>query len=171
MGKAKVLITNDQTEIKIPVGIRLLVRRCCHAVAVSEKFERDFEVSVSFVDDKRIHELNLEYRNIDRPTDVLSFPLGVDGKYDINNETGACLLGDIVISIETAFKQAQIYGHSLEREIGFLTVHSMLHLFGYDHEQGKLQERLMREKEEDILNILGVSRDATFVIDEHEYNK
>ena len=159
MGKAKVLITNDQTEIKIPVGIRLLVRRCCHAVAVSEKFERDFEVSVSFVDDKRIHELNLEYRNIDRPTDVLSFPLGEDGKYDINNETGACLLGDIVISIETAFKQAQIYGHS------------MLHLFGYDHEQGKLQERLMREKEEDILNILGVSRDVTFVIDEHEYNK
>ncbi|MDE6149046.1 MAG: rRNA maturation RNase YbeY [Ruminococcus sp.] len=171
MGKAKVLITNDQTEIKIPVGIRLLVRRCCHAVAVTENFEKDFEVSVSFVNDKRIHELNLEYRNIDRPTDVLSFPLGENGEFDINNETGACLLGDIVISIETAYKQAEIYGHSLEREIGFLTVHSMLHLFGYDHEEGKLQERLMREKEEDILNTLGISRDVTFVIDEHEYKK
>lgn len=171
MGKAKVLITNDQSEVKIPVGIRLLVRRCCHAVAVTEKFEDDFEVSVTFVDDKRIHELNLEYRNIDRPTDVLSFPLSDNGEYDINNETGACLLGDIVISIETALKQAEIYGHSLEREIGFLTVHSMLHLLGYDHEQGKLQERIMREKEEDILNTLGISRDVTFVIDEHDYKK
>lgn len=169
MGKAKVLITNDQTEIKIPVGIRLLVRRCCHAVAVTEKFDNDFEVSVSFVNDKRIHELNREYRNIDRPTDVLSFPLGENGVYDINNETGASLLGDIVISIETALKQASLYGHSLEREIGFLTVHSMLHLLGYDHELGKLEERIMREKEEEILNTLGISRDVTFVIDKHEH--
>ena len=69
------------------------------------------------------------------------FQLGENGEYDINNETGASLLGDIVISIETAYKQAEIYGHSLEREIGFLTVHSMLHLFGYDHEQGKLQKK------------------------------
>ena len=169
MGKAKVLITNNQNAVKIPVGIRLLVRRCCHAVAVSEKFDDDFEVSVSFVSDEEIHQLNKEYRNIDRPTDVLSFPLGENGEYDVNNETGACLLGDVVISIETALKQAEIYGHSLEREIGFLTVHSMLHLLGYDHEQGKLQERIMREKEEAILENLGISRDVTFVIDEHEY--
>lgn len=171
MGKVKVLITNDQTEVKIPVGIRLLVRRCCHAVAVTENFNRNFEVSVSFVNDKKIQELNRKFRNIDRATDVLSFPLGENGEYDINNETGACLLGDIVISIETALKQAEIYGHSLEREIGFLTVHSMLHLLGYDHEQGMLQERIVREKEEEILSTLGISRDATFVIDEHEYKK
>lgn len=169
MGKAKVLITNDQSNIKIPVGIRLLVRKCCHAVAVTEGFQNDFEVSVSFVNDTRIHELNKEYRNIDRPTDVLSFPLGENGVYDINNETGASLLGDIVISIQTAMKQAEIYGHSLEREIGFLTVHSMLHLLGYDHELGQLEERIMREKEEEILNVLGISRDATFIIDEHEH--
>jgi len=169
MGKAKVLITNDQSDIKIPVGIRLLVRKCCHAVAVTEGFQNDFEVSVSFVNDTRIHELNKEYRNIDRPTDVLSFPLGENGVYDINNETGASLLGDIVISIQTAMKQAEIYGHSLEREIGFLTVHSMLHLLGYDHELGQLEERIMREKEEEILNVLGMSRDATFIIDEHEH--
>ncbi|MGN1133604.1 MAG: rRNA maturation RNase YbeY [Oscillospiraceae bacterium] len=169
MGKAKVLITNKQNKVKIPVGIRLLVRKCCHAVAVSEGFQQDFEVSVTFVDDEEIHELNKTHRNIDRPTDVLSFPLGENGVYDINNETGAALLGDIVISIPTAEKQAHIYGHSLEREIGFLTVHSMLHLLGYDHEESKLQERIMREKEESILTSLGISRDETFVIDEHEH--
>ncbi|MGN0594570.1 MAG: rRNA maturation RNase YbeY [Hominimerdicola sp.] len=168
MGKAKVQITNNQTEIKIPVGIRLLVRRCCHAVAEYERFKHDFEVSVSFVNDETIHELNNEHRGIDRSTDVLSFPLGENGEYDINHETGAYLLGDIVISLQTALKQAQIYGHSLEREVGFLTVHSMLHLLGYDHEESKLQERIMREKEEAILGNLGISRDATFV-GEHEH--
>lgn len=170
MGKAKVLITNNQNVVKIPVGIRMLIRRCCHAVAVSENFNDDFEVSVSFVDDNEIHKLNKQFRDMDRPTDVLSFPLGENGVYDVNNETGASLLGDIVISIETALRQAELYGHSLEREIGFLTVHSMLHLLGYDHEESKLQERIMREKEETILNSLGISRDVTFVIDEHEHN-
>ena len=171
MGKAKVLITNDQTSVKIPVGLRLLIRKCCHAVAVTENFDNDFEVSVTFVDDNRIHELNKEYRNVDRPTDVLSFPLGENGIYDVNKETGACMLGDIVISIETALRQAEIYGHSLEREVWFLTVHSMLHLLGYDHEVSQLEERIMREKEEEILDTLGISRDATFVIDKHEYNE
>ncbi len=84
-------------------------------------------------------------------------------------ETGAYLLGDIVISLETAFRQAEIYDHSLEREIGFLTVHSMLHLIGYDHEESSLKERIMREKEEAILSNLGISRDASF-IGEHEHN-
>lgn len=168
MGKVKVLITNDQTEVKIPVGIRMLVRRCCHAVLEYEEFGKDAEVSVTFVNDEKIHELNKEHRNIDRSTDVLSFPLGEDGVYDIDHETGACLLGDIVISLETATRQAQVYGHSLEREVGFLTVHSMLHLLGYDHEESSLQERIMREKEEAILAQLGISRDETFV-EEHEH--
>ncbi len=170
MGKVKVLIANNQTEVKIPVGIRMLVRRCCHAVGEYEKFEDDFEVSVSFVNDEQIHRLNLKHRNIDRPTDVLSFPLGEDGVYDVNHETGACLLGDIVISLETAYRQAEVYGHSLEREVGFLTVHSMLHLLGYDHEESSLQERIMREKEEAILGDLGISRDETF-IGEHEHKE
>lgn len=169
MGKVKVSISNNQTQVKIPVGIRLLVRRCCHAVTEYEGFNDDFEVSVSFVDDETIHQLNLEHRNIDRSTDVLSFPLGENGKYDINHETGAYLLGDIVISLETACRQAEVYDHSLEREVGFLTVHSMLHLLGYDHEKSSLEERIMREKEEAILGNLGISRDATF-IGEHEHN-
>lgn len=168
MGKVKVLITNDQTEVKIPVGIRMLVRRCCHAVLEYEGFDKDAEVSVTFVNDKKIHELNKAHRDMDRSTDVLSFPLGEEGVYDIDHETGACLLGDIVISLETATRQAQVYGHSLEREVGFLTVHSMLHLLGYDHEESSLQERIMREKEEAILAQLGISRDETFV-EEHEH--
>ena len=169
MGKVKVSISNNQTQVKIPVGIRLLVRRCCHAVTEYEGFNDDFEVSVSFVDDETIHRLNLEHRSIDRSTDVLSFPLGENGKYDINHETGAYLLGDIVISLETACRQAEVYDHSLEREVGFLTVHSMLHLLGYDHEKSSLEERIMREKEEAILGNLGISRDASF-IGEHEHN-
>ena len=169
MGKVKVLITNDQNDIKIPTGIRLLIRKCCHAVLESEGHNESYEISVSFVNDETIHALNLEHRGIDRATDVLSFPLGEDGVYDVNHETGAFILGDIVISIETAFRQAEVYGHSLEREVGFLTVHSMLHLLGYDHEEGKLQERIMREKEEEILTSLGISRDESFIIEEHEY--
>ena len=169
MGKVKVLISNNQNDVKIPTGIRLLIRKCCHAVLESEGYKDSYEISVSFVNDEAIHALNKEHRGIDRSTDVLSFPLGENGKYDLDPDSGAYLLGDIVISIETAYRQAEIYGHTLEREIGFLTVHSMLHLLGYDHEQGKLQERLMREKEEEILGSLGISRDETFVIDEHEY--
>lgn len=169
MGKVKVLITNQQTEIKIPVGIRLLIRKCCHAVLESEGIHHDAEISVSLVNNEEIHKLNNEFRGIDRPTDVLSFPLGENGEYDEDPETGAYILGDIVISLETALKQSQIYGHSLEREVGFLTVHSMLHLLGYDHEESSLAERIMREKEEAILGNLGISRDETFVISEHEH--
>ncbi len=162
MGKVKVLISNNQDCVKVPTGIRLLIRKCCHAVLNYEGFQGYAEVSVSFVDNEQIHELNMQYRNVDRPTDVLSFPLGEDGVYDLNNETGCYVIGDIVISLETALKQSVIYGHSLEREIGFLTVHSMLHLLGYDHETSKLDERIMREKEEAILSQLGVSRDTSF---------
>ena len=76
------------------------------------------------------------------------------------------MLGDVVISLEMAVKQAQMFGHSLEREVGFLTVHSMLHLLGYDHETSPLEDRIMREKEESVLEKLGISRDATFITKE-----
>lgn len=133
----------------------------------SEGFNKDAEVSVSFVSNKEIRSLNKAYRAKDKETDVLSFPLtGEDGTTEINAETGAVLLGDVVISLEMAVKQANMYGHSLEREIGFLTVHSMLHLLGYDHETSPLDERIMREKEETVLGNLGISRDATFVTEE-----
>lgn len=165
MAKLKVYVKNNQTEVKVPVGIRLLIRRCCQAVLSTEGFGKDAEVSVSFVSNSEIKNLNKIYREKDSVTDVLSFPLtGADGTEEINQETGAVLLGDIVISLETAVKQASNYGHSLEREIGFLTVHSMLHLLGYDHETSQLDQRIMREKEESVLEKLGISRDTTFVV-------
>lgn len=163
MSKLKVYIKNNQSEVKLPVGIRLLIRRCCQAVLSTENFKYDAEVSVSFVSNKEIKNLNKIYRNKNVPTDVLSFPLMNNGKCEVNNDTKIVMLGDIVISLETAVKQANMFVHSLEREIGFLTVHSMLHLLGYDHETNKLDERIMREKEESILDKLGISRGTSFI--------
>ena len=165
MSGGKVYITNRQKEVKIPSGIRLLIRRCCGAVLQSVHFEGNAEVSVSFVNNQQIQELNREYRNKDAATDVLSFPLGENGKYDINQETGASILGDVVISMEKAMEQAQLYGHSLQREVGFLTVHSVLHLLGYDHENGGMEKMRMREREEAVLKDLGLGRDASFVLE------
>ena len=122
-----------------------------------EEFYDNAEISLSFVDNEEIKELNKETRNKDAVTDVLSFPLGCNGEYDINRETGAYMLGDIVISVEHAIAQAETYGHSLQREIAFLTVHSMLHLLGYDHEKGGLDEATMFEKQEQILRELGLA--------------
>ena len=160
--RIKVIITNNQKTVHVPTGVRMLIRRCCNAVLIGEDFKGSAEISVTIVDNADIHELNLKHRNIDRPTDVLSFPLGVDGVYDINNDTGAQMLGDIVISIEKAMEQAELYGHSLDREIAFLTVHSMLHLLGYDHEPGGLELVRMREREEAVLTQLGLVRSGSY---------
>ena len=163
MDKVKVHITNRQREVKIPTGIRLLIRRCCNAVLRMEDFAGNVEVSVSFLNNAQIRELNRDHRGKDIPTDVLSFPMGENGVYDVNLETGASILGDIVISVEKAVTQAELYGHTLQREIGFLTVHSMLHLLGYDHEEGGLAAALMREKEEEVLERLGLTRDVSYI--------
>lgn len=160
--KIKVIITDDQKEVKIPTGTRMLVRRCCNAVLKNEKFEGSAEISVRFVNNSEIHKLNKEFRNVDSSTDVLSFPLGENGEYDINIDTGAKMLGDIVISVETAFAQSKEYGHSFEREMAFLTVHSMLHLLGYDHVNGGLEAVRMREKEEYVLMQIGLPRSNTY---------
>ncbi len=164
--KIKVIISNNQKDVKIPTGVRMLVRRCCNAVLLQEKFEGAAEISVTFVNDEMIRQLNREHRNIDKSTDVLSFPLGENGEYDINRDTGAKMLGDIVISIEHAVAQSEEYGHSLQREIAFLTVHSLLHLLGYDHENGGLEAVHMREKEESVLTQLGLKRNGSYYIDE-----
>ena len=164
--KIKVIITNDQKDIRIPTGVRMLVRRCCNAVLVHEAFEGSAEISVRFVNDEIIHQLNKEFINVDNSTDVLSFPLGEDGVYDINHDTGAKMLGDIVISIEHAIMQANLYDHSLQREIAFLTVHSMFHLLGYDHENGGLEMVRMREKEETVLTQLGLKRSDSYYTEE-----
>ena len=160
----KVVITNRQKDVKIPSGIRLLIRRCCHAVLATEGFEGPAEVSVSFVNNEQIRELNNEFRHKDAATDVLSFPLGENGVYDINEETGAYQLGDVVISVPKAMEQAEQYGHSLQREMGLLTVHSMLHLLGYDHEAGGLEALRMREKEETVMSKLGLARDQSYTM-------
>ena len=164
--KIKVIISDDQKAVKVPTGIRLLIRRCCNAVLINENFEGSVEISVRFVDDEEIQRLNLSYRNKDTSTDVLSFPMGENGEYDVNLDRGAKILGDIVISLEHAVKQADMYGHSLQREIGFLTVHSMLHLLGYDHEAGGIEQVRMREKEEAILTQLGLKRNSSYFLGE-----
>ena len=150
-------ITDNQKKIKLPTGTRLLIRKACTATLKLEGFEESAEVNVTLVNDEMIREMNRQYRDIDASTDVLSFPLGENGIYDENPETGAKLLGDIVISVEHALSQADLYGHGIEREVAFLTVHSMLHLLGYDHEQGGLQKTIMREKEEQVLDALGLA--------------
>ena len=119
---------------------------------------------MSFVTNEQIRQLNAEFRGKDMLTDVLSFPLGENGNYDRNFETGALQLGDVVISVEKAVEQARLYGHTLQREIGFLTVHSILHLLGYDHESGGLEQVRMREKEESIMTSLGLERDTSYVV-------
>lgn len=162
----KVLITNQQKKVKIPSGLRILIRRSCNAVLEFEGFEQPAEISVTFVDNAEIQTLNAQYRGKDMPTDVLSFPLGEDGKYDVDQDTGACLLGDIVISMEKAMEQAELYGHPLQREVAFLTVHSMLHLLGYDHEQGGLAAVKMREKEEAVLIQLGLPRTVSYTAEQ-----
>ena len=168
LDRVKGVLTNDQKKVKVPTGIRLLIRRCCHAVLELENFEGSAEVSVRFVDNEEIRRLNAEYRNIDRETDVLSFPLGENGVYDVNMDTGAKLLGDIVISMEKAMEQAELYNHPLQREIGFLTVHSMLHLLGYDHEDGGIEAVRMREKEETVLTQIGWKRDNSYYMGDEE---
>ena len=103
--------------------------------------------------------MNAQFRQITAPTDVLSFPMGENGEYSVNPENGAKMLGDIVISVECAVRQARDFNHSLQREMGYLTTHSMLHLLGYDHVDGGLQAAIMREKEEEVMNMVGQARD------------
>ncbi|MBQ7521699.1 MAG: rRNA maturation RNase YbeY [Clostridia bacterium] len=162
MEKIRVIITNNQKKVKIPTGLRMLVRRCCHAVLQLEGFEGIAEISVTFVDNNEIHSLNKQYRNKDSATDVLSFPMGENGVYDIDPKTGAQILGDVVISMEKAVEQAQRYGHSLQREVGYLTAHSVLHLLGYDHIDNMERVR-MREKEEKVMSLLGLPASTSYV--------
>ena len=149
MDKLKVIITNDQKAVKIPAGLRLMLRRCCTAVLRMEQFQGDAEVNITFTDDEKIREMNNQFRHIDA--------------YDINPDTGCKQLGDIVVSVEHAVAQANEFGHTFEREMGYLTVHSMLHLLGYDHVNGGLEKTIMREKEEEALGRLGLTRDNTYV--------
>ena len=153
--KIRVVITNSQKKVRIPTGLRMLIRRTCTAVLRNEEFDGPAEISVTFVDNDEIKKLNAQYREKDVETDVLSFPMGENGEYDRNLDTGANILGDVVISMEKALEQSQLYGHSFEREVGYLTAHSVLHLLGYDHVE-PLDRVKMREKEESVMQQLGL---------------
>lgn len=153
----KVNISSRYKKEKINSDTKALVRKACKAVLKEEDFLSPAEVDVTFVDDDEIKELNKNFRDIDKSTDVLSFPLGENGVYDRNPESGALMLGDVIISVDHAVAQADLYGHGLSREIAFLTVHSMLHLLGYDHVNGEEERKIMRRKEEKILDSIGLS--------------
>lgn len=105
----KVLITNSQKAVKVPSGLRILIRRACNAVLEYEHFDRPAEISVTFVDNAAIAELNNQYRNKPMPTDVLSFPLGEDGKYDIDENNGCMMLGDIVTAWSAPWSRQSVW--------------------------------------------------------------
>ena len=136
--------------------LRRLVKAAIGAALDFEDFTADCEVSVTFTDNEKIHALNREYRDVDRPTDVLSFPLYEgDG---LGQAFGPISLGDIVLSLEKAKSQAEEYGHSFEREVAFLTVHSTLHLLGYDHETSEEEEKDMFARQNAIMDMMGLTR-------------
>ncbi|AKL95788.1 rRNA maturation factor [Clostridium aceticum] len=147
-------IDNRQEIIEVEETLVKTLEKLVKASLDYEGWETDYEVSLSFVDNEEIHELNKTYREKDCPTDVLSFPM-VDDDSPVLEEK---ILGDIVISVEKAIEQAKEYGHSFEREMAFLTVHSMFHLMGYDHMEEE-DAKEMRAKEEAVLQQLGIKRE------------
>ena len=160
----KIYFSNHQDKEKITFSIRRLIKKAVFETLKEEKFPAAAEVSVTFVDNEEIHTLNREYREKDKPTDVLSFPMWereelFDGSALDGN---SILLGDIIISAEKAKEQAEEYGHSLERELAFLSVHSTLHLLGYDHERSEKEDRYMNHKQENVLNKIGLTRETVF---------
>ncbi|MBO4941459.1 MAG: rRNA maturation RNase YbeY [Clostridia bacterium] len=161
----KVAIRNNQKKFKVEKSLRDLVRSAAKATLLYMDFSTKVEISVMFTDNDEIKELNRLHRGIDRATDVLSFPLieydeegNVLSEFMDFNQDGEMVLGDIVISLERAAEQAEEYGHSFSREVGFLTVHSMLHLLGYDHMTPEDEEEMFGYQE-DILKEMNLSRD------------
>ncbi|MGO1470453.1 MAG: rRNA maturation RNase YbeY [Tissierella sp.] len=148
----EVFLDNRQSKVdideKILDSLSLVIKESLKV----EGLDGDFEVSISFVDNKEIKTLNKDYRGIDKETDVLSFPIEEDFVVPIP------LLGDIIISVEKALEQSKEYEHSLERELAYLTCHSMLHLLGYDH-MNDMEKNNMRAKEKKIMKNLGLFKD------------
>ena len=153
--KYVIFTRNAQKKAEFTPAQRALIKKAAAAALSSEGYDREAEISVTIVDNSRIRELNNEYRGIDRETDVLSFPL--NERDEILSGTADRELGDIVISMEKAISQAEEYGHSVDRELAFLTVHSALHLLGYDHETPD-EEKDMFSRQEKILADIGLTR-------------
>lgn len=150
--------------------VREVIEQTIESSLNHENCEYDVYVEVVLTDDEDIHEVNKETRNIDKATDVLSFPnCFFDAPGDFSNieeqedcfhpDTGELMLGDIMISVEHVFAQAKEYGHSVRRELAFLVAHSMLHLMGYDHMEEE-ERRVMEERQEAILERIGITRDS-----------
>ena len=152
----EIILSSMPENLEIDVEIVDTVRKA--AYTVGELYGLDnAEVSITFTDNEHIHEINRDYRNVDRPTDVISFALNEGDEPEIEGGAPVNVLGDIIISVEKAVEQASDYGHSVEREVAFLTVHGMLHLLGYDHiEEDDRKE--MRREEDFVMEKLGIWR-------------
>lgn len=160
-----------ETENRLPVKDREIIEAVVKEALDSENCPYDISLNVLLTDNEAIQEINKEQRGMDLPTDVLSFPmieysspadfsLVEDCVEDyFHPETGELLLGDIVISVDKVLEQAENYGHSIKRELAFLTAHSMLHLFGYDHMQEE-ERVIMEQKQRAILERLAIGRDT-----------
>ena len=141
----------------ITYKMKMLVRASVLSTLAYEGYEPECELSVTFTDDEGIQAVNKQYRNMDKATDVLSFPLtDFEGGDEPPADEPTVSLGDIVISLERAQEQAEEFGHSFERETAFLCVHSMLHLLGYDHERSEEEDAEMRAKQREIMEIMGL---------------
>lgn len=154
------ILIDSRTEKPFPPELEDAVKKAAEQALRYENFEAPCEISVSIVDNAEIRQINKQFRGIDRETDVLSFPqlTFAEGEEPDANENGEILLGDIIISIERAEEQAAEYGHSLRREIAFLTAHSMLHLLGYDHMEPEEEAEMFRRQKE-ILLLAGFPRE------------
>ncbi len=166
MAKYKINIQYDIFTLQ-QIGVTNNIRKCIEATLCAEKVNVPCEINVLITNDRGIHAINKASRDIDKPTDVLSFPmfsfapgqLPNDWEDYLDPETGMCPLGDMCISLERAKMQAKEFGHSAKREVGYLTIHSMLHLLGYDHLDEGEQKKQMRQREEAIAaTIPGMTR-------------
>lgn len=160
--KVKLIISDNECNWQ-EIGINSFflydkIRKCCAASLDEEKITDKAEVSLTIVNNEAIKELNLQHRQKDSVTDVLSFPMSDGKEFDVDPQTNRIMLGDIVISAERALEQAKEYGHSFEREMCFLATHSMFHLLGYDHEISREEEKIMFDKQEKVLKKLGINR-------------
>ena len=156
MKRRTMIYFNNSQEGAISYALKMLIRRSVIAALEYEGYENDCEISITLTDNKGIHAINKQFRNIDAPTDVLSFPLV---EYEETEEPPVDeenMLGDIIISLERAEEQANEFGHSFEREVSFLTVHSMLHLLGYDHVNSEEEDMEMRRRQSEIMKNLGL---------------
>lgn len=147
--KLMIYFSDEQASFKLTNGFLLLLRHAIENTLICEKVGGQCEVSLTFTDNQGIHELNRRFRNIDRPTDVLSFPQLDQADF---TDSSFKMLGDIVISLERAAEQAKEIGHSTEHEAAFLCVHSTLHLLGYDHETGEEDEKEMFSRQRKIID-------------------